>query len=239
MTTGEAPALVFDVRLRAAERTWHHTGRIDRPGTLVLFGPSGSGKTLTLRALAGLIQPIAGYIRCGGRTLFDAEAGVALPPQARRVGYVPQHTGLFPYLTVRGNVGFGVPRRMRAARVASLLRALDLESIADRTPQSLSGGERQRVAIARALAHEPTLLLLDEPFSALDRSARRELRAWFAAHVRAQGPVVVLVTHDAEDARTLGDRLVVVEDGVTVSEGPLSDPGVLGPGHPGRGGTQE
>ena len=224
------PALAFDVELHAGARVWRHTGRMERPGTLVLFGASGSGKTLTLRALAGLAHPAAGWIRCGATTLFDAGAGIALPPQARRVGYVPQHTGLFPYLTVRGNVGFGVPRRARAGRVAALLRDLDLEALADRSPESLSGGERQRVAIARALAHEPSLLLLDEPFSSLDRSARRELRGWFAAHVRAQGLMVVLVTHDQEEARALGDWLVLVEDGATVAEGPPA--GVLG-GRPG------
>jgi len=213
------PALEFDVVLHAGGRSWHHTGRMDRPGTLVLFGASGAGKTLTLRALAGLTRPAGGHVRCGGRVLFDTATGVVVPPQSRRVGYVPQHTGLFPYLNVRGNVGFGVPRATRATRVDALLAELDLVALGDRAPASLSGGEQQRVAIARALAPGPQLLLLDEPFSALDRAARRELRAWFAAHVRAQAQVVVLVTHDAEEARSLGDRLVLVEDGATVAEG--------------------
>ena len=223
MSVDAAPALEFDVVLRAGGRSWHHTGRMDRPGTLVLFGASGAGKTLTLRALAGLTQPAAGHVRCAGRTLFDAAANVAMPPQDRRVGYVPQQTGLFPYLTVRGNVGFGVPRRARAARVEALLGELDLAALGDRAPSSLSGGEQQRVAIARALAPGPQLLLLDEPFSALDRAARYELRAWFAAHVRAQALVVVLVTHDADEARALGDRLVLVDDGATVAEGTPAD----------------
>jgi ABC-type sulfate/molybdate transport systems ATPase subunit len=217
------PALDFDVTLATSDRRWRHTGDIDRAGTLVLFGASGAGKTLTLRALAGLTRPIAGHVRCGDRTLFDARAGIVEPPRTRRIGYVPQHTGLFPYLSVRGNVGFGVARRARATRVATLLRELDLEALADRTPESLSGGERQRVAIARALAHEPALLLLDEPFSSLDRTARRELRAWFAAHVRARGLVVVLVTHDAEEACALGDRLVLVDDGATIATGRPAD----------------
>jgi len=213
-----APALQFDVVLRAGTRTLHHTGGIAAPGTLVLFGASGAGKTLTLRALAGLRRPEAGRIQCGTRTLFDADAGVMVPPQARRVGYVPQQAALFPYLTVRGNVGFGVPRATRAARVESLLEDLDLTRLGDRDPASLSGGEQQRVAIARALATAPELLLLDEPFSSLDRPARLELRTWFAAHVRAQALVVVLVTHDADEARALGDRMVVVEDGATIAE---------------------
>jgi molybdate transport system ATP-binding protein len=212
-------SFAFDLVLRAGERTWRHAASMASAGTLVLFGPSGSGKTLTLRALAGLIRPAEGSIRCGERTLFDAARGVDVPPQARRVGYVPQHAALFPYLSVRGNVGFGVARAERAARVDHLLAALDLEALADRRPSSLSGGERQRVAIARALAPRPALLLLDEPFSALDRASRAELRAWFAAHVRAAGVVVVLVTHDRDEALALGDRLVRVEDGATIAEG--------------------
>jgi molybdate transport system ATP-binding protein len=226
MSADAPPALEFDVVLRAGGREWHHIGRMDRPGTLVLFGASGAGKTLTLRALAGLTRPASGHIRCGARTLFDEAAGVVVPPQARRVGYVPQHTGLFPYLTVRGNVGFGVPRGGRAARIAAILGELDLDALADRDPASLSGGEQQRVAIARALAPAPDLLLLDEPFSSLDRAARHDLREWFGAHVRARALVVVLVTHDPDEARALGDRLVLVDDGATVAEGVPED--VLG-----------
>jgi ABC-type sulfate/molybdate transport systems ATPase subunit len=196
---------------------------MERPGTLVLFGASGAGKTLTLRALAGLTRPTAGAIRCGERTLFDAAKGIVVRPQDRRVGYVPQHTALFPYLTVGGNVGFGVPRAERAERVAALLRELDLERLANRRPASLSGGEGQRVAVARALARRPSLLLLDEPFSALDRGARIELRTWFSEHVRVHELVVVLVTHDAEEARALGDRMVLVDDGRAIAEGSPDD----------------
>jgi molybdate transport system ATP-binding protein len=225
--TDAAPAaLAFDVSIEAGGRTWRHAATIGRPGTLVLFGASGAGKTLTLRALAGLARPRAGRIACGRRTLFDAAAGVDVRPQDRAVGYVPQHGALFPYLTVRGNVGFGVPRPERAARVAALLRELHLDALAERRPESLSGGERQRVAVARALARRPELLLLDEPFSALDRTARRELRAWFDDHVRAHELVVVLVTHDADEALALGDRLVLVDGGATIAEGRPAD--VLG-----------
>ena len=189
-------------------------------GTLVLFGPSGVGKTLTLRALAGLERPVSGTVRQQGRTLFDAAAGVCLRPQERRVGYVPQHAALFPHLSVRGNVAFGVHGRDRAARVDRMLAQLDLAPLADRRPAALSGGERQRVAVARALAVDPETLLLDEPFSSLDRAARTELRAWFAEHVRHRALVVVMVTHDAEEARVLGDHLVRFADGRTIAAGP-------------------
>jgi ABC-type sulfate/molybdate transport systems ATPase subunit len=216
-------ALAFDVAIEAGGRRWRHAATMTRPGTLVLFGASGAGKTLTLRALAGLARPTAGRIRCGPRTLFDAAADIDVRPQDRAVGYVPQHGALFPYLTVRGNVGFGVPRAERDERTAALLRQLGLDGLANRRPESLSGGERQRVAVARALARGPQLLLLDEPFSALDRTARRELRAWFDAHVRAHALVVVLVTHDADEALALGDRLVLVDGGAAIAEGRPAD----------------
>jgi len=216
----DQPALFFDVELRLGDRLWRHGATMAGQGTLVLFGPSGVGKTLTLRALAGLIVPTSGTIRCGERVLFDAAAGACVRPQERAVGYVPQHAALFPHLSVRGNVGFGVRERNRTARVDAVLADLGLAALAARAPAALSGGERQRVAVARALAPRPRLLLLDEPFSALDRPARLDLRAWFRSHVRAQGLVVVLVTHDAEEATELGDHCVLLEGGRTVREGP-------------------
>jgi len=212
-------ALDFDVELRVGTFHARHRGRMATPGTLVLFGPSGAGKTLTLRALAGLATPTAGVIRQRGRTIFDAAVRCDVPPQARRVGYVPQQGGLFPHLTVGGNVGFGVPRAARDARVREVLDELDLTPLADRRPASLSGGEAQRVAVARALAPSPDTLLLDEPFGALDRPTRAELGRWFREHVRRRNLVVVLVTHDVDEARSLGDRVIVIEGGRTVAEG--------------------
>jgi molybdate transport system ATP-binding protein len=219
-------ALSFDVTLRVGERTWSHHGTMERPGTLVLFGASGVGKTLTLRALAGLTRPERGTIRCGTRILFDGAAGIAVRAQDRRVGYVPQHTALFPHLSVRRNVAFGVRTPDRERRVRALLETLGIAALAERWPTALSGGERQRVAVARALAPEPALLLLDEPFSSLDRAGRLDLHTWFHAHVRAQNLVVVLVTHDTEEAIALGDYVVRLEDGRTVAEGTPAD--VLG-----------
>jgi ABC-type sulfate/molybdate transport systems ATPase subunit len=213
-------ALAFDLEIRAGGHVIRPRGTMATPGTLVLFGRSGVGKTLTLRALAGLEQPVAGTIRQHGRTLFDAASHVALRPQERRMGYVPQQCLLFPHLTVRGTVGFGVRRPEREARVDELLERLELGRLADRRPGALSGGERQRVAIARALAPRPETLLLDEPFCSLDREARASVRAWFREHLRDLNVVVLLVTHDAAEAMEMGQRVVLLEDGHTAAEGP-------------------
>ena len=213
-----ADALIFDVALRGGDSVLRSAATMSAAGTLVLFGPSGAGKTLTLRALAGLTRPTSGTIRQHGRVLYDGTNGVDVRPQERRVGYVPQHAALFPHLKVRDNVAFGVRNGNRAVRVDEVLGQLGLTALADRWPASLSGGERQRVAVARALAPRPETMLLDEPFSALDRRARLELRDWFREHVR--GLVVVFVTHDAEEAIALGDHLVLLDAGRTVGEGP-------------------
>jgi molybdate transport system ATP-binding protein len=213
--------LAFDVELRGGERILRSTATMPAAGTLVLFGPSGVGKTLTLRALAGLTRPVSGTIRQRGRVLYDAASGIDVRPQERRVGYVPQHAALFPHLSVRDNVAFGVRDGRRGARVGEVLEQLGLAALGERRPASLSGGERQRVAVARALAPRPETLLLDEPFTALDRRARLELRAWFRAHVR--GLVVVVVTHDAEEAVELGDHLVLLDGDRSVGEGRPAD----------------
>ena len=149
-------------------------------GVAALFGPSGAGKTLTLQCLAGLVRPDAGRIVVGRRVFFDSAAGIDLPPQARRVGYVFQGYALFPHLTVADNVGFGLRGRPRAERARARGRgaraARAWAASARGCPRELSGGQRQRVALGRALAIEPALLLLDEPLSALDAPLRRALR---------------------------------------------------------------
>jgi len=172
-------------------------------GVAVLFGPSGAGKTLTLQCLAGLIRPDAGRIALGGRVLFDADSGIDVPPQQRRVGYVFQGYALFPHLTVADNVGFGLrdrPRVERARRVADVVQRLGLGGLERRYPRELSGGERQRVALGRALAIEPALLLLDEPLSALDAPLRRALRDELRALLSEVGTAAVVVTHDFTEA---------------------------------------
>jgi sulfate/thiosulfate transport system ATP-binding protein len=177
-----------------------------------LLGPSGSGKSTLLRVIAGLERPDSGTVEIDGR---DA---TALPPQRRGVGFVFQHYAAFKHMTVRENVAFGlkVARRPRAeirARVDELLELVQLPGLADRYPAQLSGGQRQRMALARSLATQPSVLLLDEPFGALDARVRQELRAWLR-HLHDEVHVTtVFVTHDQEEAMEVADRIVVMNGG--------------------------
>jgi molybdate transport system ATP-binding protein len=185
------------------------------PGVTVLFGPSGAGKSTCLLALAGLVLPQRGTIRLAGRTLFDAARGIAVPVYARRVALVFQNLALFPHLTVRENVAFGIPREAahRSTLGARWMERMRVLELAERLPGSLSGGEAQRVALARALASEPALLLLDEPFSALDHGLRRELGREVVQVVSELGIPALLVTHDREDAASLGQSVVKLRAG--------------------------
>ncbi len=189
---------------------------------LALLGPSGSGKTTLLRVLAGLEKPDAGEVRFGG------EDFLSLPVRRRQVGMVFQHYALFRHMTVAQNIAFGLtvrPRKERpsksdvADRVADLLSLVQLEGLGKRYPAQLSGGQRQRVALARALAIEPRMLLLDEPFGALDAQVRRELRRWLRdLHDRA-GVTTVFVTHDQEEALDLADRVAIMRNGELIQLG--------------------
>jgi molybdate transport system ATP-binding protein len=195
-------------------------------GVAVLFGPSGAGKSLTLACLAGLIRPERGRIVVDGRVLFDAAAGIDLPPQQRRVGYVFQGYALFPHLSVAENIGFGLrdrPRAERAQRVAAVIERLGLGGLETRRPSELSGGQRQRVALGRALAIDPALLLLDEPLSALDLPLRRALRDELRATLAELRVAAVVVTHDFAEAYRLGDRIVVYEGGRVVQAAPRAE----------------
>lgn len=193
------------------------------PGeTVVLVGPSGSGKSTCLRALAGLARPRSGRIRLAGQTVFDAHRRIDLPPWKRRVGVVFQDYALFPHLTAERNVLFGLRGLPNArARTREWLEALELTDLAQRKPAQLSGGQQQRVALARAAATDSDLLLLDEPFGALDaatrRSVRGELRRFLQRATGTHGDhpprATVLVSHDYLDALTLGDRIAVLEAG--------------------------
>jgi sulfate transport system ATP-binding protein len=186
-------------------------------GELVaLLGPSGSGKTTLLKIIAGLDWPDAGGLVVGGQDWLQLAA------QQRRIGFVFQHYALFPHMSVRDNLAFGLTVRPRAerpskaviaARVDDLLGLLQIPHLADRYPAQLSGGQRQRVALGRALAIEPAVLLLDEPFGALDAAIRRDLRVWLRdVHVKT-GSTTLFVTHDQEEAFELADRVVVMGDG--------------------------
>ncbi len=188
-----------------------------RAGVTVLFGPSGSGKSTCLLAVAGLLRPERGRIALGARTLFEPARGIDVPPHERRVALVFQSLALFPHLDALRNVSFGVPRgRGPEARDALALRWLErmrVGHLARRKPATLSGGEAQRVALARAVASSPSVLLLDEPFSALDAVLRRELVAEVGEVVAELRIPTLLVTHDPEDARALARGFVELRDG--------------------------
>jgi molybdate transport system ATP-binding protein len=189
---------------------------------VVLFGPSGAGKSLTLQAIAGTTHPDAGRIVIDGQAVYDGARRLNLPPQLRRVGYVPQHYALFPHLTAAANIGFGLtslPRHEREQRVREIVALFGLQGLAHRRPRELSGGQQQRVALARALAVRPRLLLLDEPFAALDISLRESLREELLQVQARAGITVVMVTHDLTDAFALGQRLVVYEAGRVIQQG--------------------
>jgi molybdate transport system ATP-binding protein len=216
--------LELDIRktLRSANSTFELATRFASDSQrIVILGPSGSGKSLMLKAIAGLVTPDAGHIRLGGATLFERGAGVDVAPQQRQVGYLFQDYALFPHLNVRQNVGFGLARgwlnpRARASEAAVdyWLDAFALAPLARQYPHQLSGGQRQRTALARALVAQPRALLLDEPFAALDPALRIAMRAELDALQRRLNVPMVLITHDPEDARVLGEHVIHLRDGM-------------------------
>ena len=180
---------------------------------VVLFGHSGAGKSLTLQLIAGLLRPDEGRIAIGGEPVFDSASGLDLAPQQRRIGYVVQDLALFPHMTVAENVGFGMTGEGQDQRLRELLDVMHLGAFRNRKPRSLSGGQQQRVALARALAREAKLLLLDEPFSALDESLRVELRRELIRLRSELDLSVIFVTHDLREAHLVADRLAVFDAG--------------------------
>ncbi len=187
------------------------------PGELLaLVGPSGAGKSTALRCIAGLHRAARGHVRCAGATWFDAASGLHLPPHARAVGLVFQDYALFPHMTAAENVAAAMghrPRGDRAAQARGLLARVHLAGLEHRRPAELSGGQQQRVAVARALARDPAVLLLDEPFSAVDRATRRRLQAELAVLRRDLAIPILLVTHDLDEAQLLADRVVLMHRG--------------------------
>ena len=190
---------------------------------LSIVGPSGSGKSLTLQCISGLMKPDGGCIKVNGRVLFDSTRRINLPPQKRKIGYVFQNYALFPHLTVFDNVAFGISTWDRSeieGRVSYLLKKMHLENYRDRYPRHLSGGQQQRVALARALAPEPAILLLDEPFSALDTQVRGQLeRELLTIHQFYKGNIV-FVSHNLEEAYRLSSQIAVYEGGRILQLGP-------------------
>jgi molybdate transport system ATP-binding protein len=191
---------------------------------LVLFGPSGAGKTQTLKVLAGLVRADRGHVRVAGRTLCDSAAGTQLSPQQRRLGYVFQDYALFPHLTLRQNIAFATrtgwinpPRQVHDSAVGRWIESLELRSVAEHFPHQVSGGQRQRTALARALVNEPSALLLDEPFAALDKSLRQRLREDLVALQHSLQVPMLVITHDDDDVHALADAVVHLHAGRVVA----------------------
>jgi molybdate transport system ATP-binding protein len=193
---------------------------------LAIFGPSGSGKTTILRTIAGLYAPRSGRVSVGGEIWLDTSAGVAHPPHTRATGFVFQEYALFPHMTALTNVMTALghrPKEERRERAEQLLRRVYLSGHLDKRPSALSGGERQRVALARALAREPDVLLLDEPFAAVDSAVRRQLQDIVQELRHTLEVPVVLVTHDLDDVVRLATHMLVLEAGRVIAAGPAKE----------------
>ena len=186
---------------------------------LVILGPSGSGKTTILRAVSGLHTPASGNIRCHGEQWLDTAAGINLPVQRRRIGMVFQQYALFPHMTALENILIALQRYAPGSKrvtAEKLLRTMNMEGLGGRYPHQLSGGQQQRIALARALARDPRVLLLDEPFSAVDQQTRRKLVRELVTLRRQFRVPVIHVTHDLNEARRIADRLCVIHHGKTL-----------------------
>ncbi len=197
------------------------------PGITALFGRSGAGKSTVLAAIAGLIRPDSGRIALGGDIWFDSASGFELPVHRRGAALVFQSLALFPHLTALDNVRYGIPRSLpdpeRRGRALAMLERMRVGHLAGRKPPSFSGGEGQRVALARAFAMEPRLVLLDEPFSALDRDLRLRLAADLYSYVEETGVPLIHVTHNRSEARALAGRIILIEDGRITAAGNTDD----------------
>lgn len=207
-----------DFSKRLPELTICANIRVGEGSTTVLWGESGSGKTTILNCIAGLSVPDSGTITVQGRTVFSSTRGIDEPPQTRGVGMVFQHYALFPHLSALDNVALALARRTHPRppreRARDWLSRFGIAHLATRKPAILSGGERQRLALARALAVKPRILLLDEPFSALDRGTKQQIYREFEELRRELSMSVILVSHDRAEAEALGDRIVEMNEGV-------------------------
>ncbi|HWE26927.1 MAG TPA: ATP-binding cassette domain-containing protein [Polyangia bacterium] len=187
------------------------------PGVTILYGPSGSGKSTTLAAICGLLTPQAGRIALGDQIWFDGTRRIRCPVEKRGIAFVFQSLALFPHMTALANVEYGLPRKMargeRRTRAEQMLARMKVAHLAARRPATFSGGEAQRVALARAFAPSPRLVLLDEPFSAMDRELRRDFVTDVRAYVDEARVPLIHVTHHRNEARALADRVILIEAG--------------------------
>jgi len=195
-------------------------------GVTALFGVSGAGKSTLVNMIAGLIKPDSGHIRVGGRVLFDLDAGINLTPERRRVGYVFQDARLFPHLSVRANLRYGMrfaPRDSHFVTLDQIVALLGIEHLLARRPAQLSGGERQRVAIGRALLAQPQLLLMDEPLAALDAQRKGEILHYIERLRDEVGIPIIYVSHAIEEVARLASTLVLLSEGAVVAAGPAAE----------------
>jgi len=196
------------------------------PGVSILFGESGSGKTTLLRCVAGVTRPDAGRIAIGDRILFDSDRAIDMPPRQRRVGFVFQQLALFPHLSARDNIGYGIAHLEadeRRTRIEDIARSFRIDSLLDRKPAAISGGERQRVGLARSLVGDPEVLLLDEPLSALDHATQSRIIEDLLRWVEARQIPVLYVTHSQREVFALGRRVLLIEEGRIVADGQPHD----------------
>lgn len=214
--------LVIDIQKRIANFELDLSFNLTQ-STLGILGGSGAGKSLLLRCIAGMETPTQGRIVLNGRVLFDAKAGIHVPSRDRKIGFLVQNYALFPNMTVSQNIAFGLPKSLSTnqarQRVDAQLAAVQLKGYGDRYPHQLSGGQQQRVALARVLASEPEVILLDEPFSALDTHLRSQIEQETIARLRTFGGVSLLVTHNLEEAYRMCDDLLVLEMGRILTSG--------------------
>jgi molybdate transport system ATP-binding protein len=214
--------LAVDITKRLGPQFGLETALTAPPGITIVFGASGSGKTTLLRCIAGLTMPESGRIAVGDRVLFDVTTGVNVAVQDRHIGYVFQQAALFPHMTVRENIEYGVhhlPAGERRERVSAIADSFRIAELLDRRPARVSGGERQRAALARALVTEPSLLLLDEPLSALDHAIQSRIMDDLRRSNETRRIPMLYVTHSHREVYTLGERVIVLDNGRVITSG--------------------
>ena len=224
--TGENMSLIVDIKKNLDQFPLDVSFTAEREITSLL-GSSGCGKSMTLKCIAGIEKPDEGHIEVGGRVLFDSRKGINLPPQRRRVGYLFQNYALFPNMTAAKNIACGIPkgtpRNLRIQKTAEVMELLQISSLADRKPAFLSGGEQQRTALARILVSEPDVLLLDEPFSALDGYLRDRLKVGLRDLLLDFGKEVLMVTHSRDEAYNMSSRIGVMNKGKILVMKPVKE----------------